>query len=112
MQIIVVPAHLLINIWEALPLISLWGEFLKTILGTWIIIILPSMLDIMVAMLCRIVNATLVCLLQLVTFMKAPPGRIISMEVIGGIFNSHLLAVMGIFFINHPLVVMGEVFIL
>ena len=52
-----VPAHLLIIIWEALPIISLWEEFLKTIMGIWVIIILPSMLDIIAATLCLLVNA-------------------------------------------------------
>ena len=98
--------HLLINIWEALPLINLWGEYSKTFMGPWIILIRPSMLDVMLDMLCLIANAIIDWHFQLLT--STPPGRTISMEVFGGIIISLHLAVMDIF-INLPLRVLGEV---
>ena len=88
------------------PLLSIWGEAHKTIMGIMVVIChLPLILDVVVAMLLLIGSAIMALHRRLLSFTPTCTGRVISLEEVGGIIINQVS-------INHPPVGMGEVFIL
>ena len=56
MHICAVLAQPLLLVGEVISLIMLWGEYNKTVLRFWILVIQPFMPDVMMDMLCLIAN--------------------------------------------------------